>query len=56
MCNWFTDPDFKKKITDAVYNQFLKQKEQSNIQEQLRAEEENRIQDGHAGKLFIILK
>ncbi|EFX80273.1 hypothetical protein DAPPUDRAFT_318813 [Daphnia pulex] len=41
------DPDFKKKITDAVYNQFLKQKEQSNIQEQLRAEEENRILDGH---------
>nr|CAH0105415.1 unnamed protein product [Daphnia galeata] len=41
------DPDFKKKITDAVYNQFLKQKEQTNIQEQLRVEEENRILDGH---------
>jgi hypothetical protein len=56
VCNWFTDPDFKKKITDAVYNQFLKQKEQTNIQEQLRVEEENRILDGHVGTLFIILK
>jgi hypothetical protein len=43
---------------DAVYNQFLKQKEQTDIQEQLRVEEENRILDGHVGRptLFIILK
>jgi hypothetical protein len=56
VCNWFTDPDFKKKIMDAVYNQFLKQKEQTDIQEQLRVEEENRILAGHVGTLFIIFK
>nr|CAH0105153.1 unnamed protein product [Daphnia galeata] len=32
---------------DAVYNQFLKQKEKTDIQEQLRMEEENRILAGH---------
>jgi hypothetical protein len=56
VCNWFTNPDFKKKIMDAVYNQFLKQKEKTDIQEQLRLEEENRILAGHIGTLFIILK